>query len=138
MSIGWVENTSEANTYMTYRTGAQKWADATDPQKTAALTTSYYKIKFSSTVSVPPTPTASELERLKVAQMEYALILLMLGEAGTRRDAIQAAGVVSSGILQESYRNNPGGLPDQIPSSILNYLSIFQKPAFYSIPIIEE
>lgn len=136
-AIGWIAGgLTEANEYFATRAGAiDLWAGLSDPEKTAALTTAYNRIRFSKQVSIPETPTAAQLVFLVYAQEEYALHFVVLDTGGIRREAVQGQGVRSAGIVKESYGEKPGGLP----ANIMEILDSFktQKP-FYSVELYRD
>lgn len=138
-AIGWIAGgLTEANEYFATRAGAiDLWAGLSDPEKTAALTTAYNKIKFSRQVSIPATPTAAQLVFLVYAQEEYALHFVVLGTGGIRREAVQGQGVKSAGIVKETYLD-PDKTTD-LPTNIMEILDSFktQKP-FYSVELYRD
>lgn len=136
-AIGWIATgLTEANTYFSTRAGAiTLWSGLTDAQKTAALTTAYNKIRFSKQVSIPASPTATQLVTLVYAQEEYALHFVVLDEGGIRREAVQGQNVKSAGVVKESYGDRQGGLPDNILEILDDFTS--QKP-FYSVEIYRD
>jgi hypothetical protein len=136
-AIGWIAGgLTEADEYYATRAGAiTLWSGLSDPEKTAALTTAYNRIRKSREVSIPANPTAEQLEDLVYAQEEYALHFVVLDEGGIRREAIQGQNVKSAGIIKESYGDKPGGLPDNIMEILDGFKT--QKP-FYSVPIFRD
>lgn len=102
MAIGWVE-LADADTYMSTRLNSGPyWYSGVD--KTAALQTAYYDLIDAGIFSFPETAT----EQMKRAQYEQALFRLR-GETGLdERTDLQAQGVVSAGIMKETYRTRNG------------------------------
>jgi hypothetical protein len=89
----------EADEYMETRYGSwEVWTD--DTNKEAALITAYKRIVNSGAfINLP-----SEInDVLKDAQCEMALYIIIEGMDITRRAALQAQGVIQSGITKESY-----------------------------------
>lgn len=138
-AIGWIATgLTEADDYFSKRAGAiTLWSGLSEANKTAALTTSYNRIRKSREVSIPAIPTAAQLEDLIYAQEEYALHFVVLDEGGIRREATQGQGVKSAGIVKETYLD-PEKVPG-LPANILEILDGFktQKP-FYSVEIYRD
>jgi hypothetical protein len=136
-AIGWIATgLTEANAYYATRAGAiDLWSELSDAQKTAALTTSYNRIRFSMQVSIPANPTEAQLLILVYAQEEYALHFVVLDEGGIRREAVQGQNVKSAGIVKESYGEKHGGLPDNILEILDDFKT--QKP-FYSVELYRD
>lgn len=104
MAIGWLNNVAEADTYFTNRFGARDdWAVMAAEVKTALLTTSYNRIYHDPQWSIPATPTAVQLVKLKMAQEELAWYMYVHMEAEDRRKGVQVQGVTQAGIVKETY-----------------------------------
>lgn len=130
--IGWVTDLTEANAYYATRYGMiALWAALTSDQKTAVLTTAYNALYHSPLLSIPVSPSAAQLVKLKYAQEEYAGMLIPLGEGGTHRRAIISQGVTSASVVKESYLKESE--ISTIPKVILDILDDFKtERAFYS------
>lgn len=138
MAIGWLTNVAEATTYYTTRAGASSvWSGLTTDQKTAALTTSYKSLYFSPQLSLPASPTAAQLEKLKYAQLEWALFFVVTDEGGLRRQAAQDQNISTAGVVKESYLD-----PEKrtiLPKWLLGILSGFvTEKNFFSVDIYRD
>lgn len=137
MTIGWMTELAEANTYFTEkRLAVAAWDALIDATKTKALWSGYNRICHCSDFSIPATPSATELVKLKDAQCEmaYYLAIHMADEDG--RKGLQAQGVVGAGIVKETYdKDSLNKLP--IPPIVLEILGDFYKygEAMAMIPI---
>lgn len=89
----------DADTYMASRYGADEfWGE--DTNKVAALVTAYNRIVNSGAFPDLPS-TANQI--MKDAQCEMALFLICEGADLLRRKGLQAQGVLSAGIVKETY-----------------------------------
>lgn len=112
----------EATTYFATRMGASTFWDAlTDAEKTAAIITAYYQLTTCGLFSLPTTAT----DTIKRGQLEQALFLAAHGQDIIRRMGLQSQGVLSAGIVKETYDKNMRG---QIPVSaeVLNMLKDYK------------
>jgi len=87
----------EADTYFSERLGSENWVSGADKEK--ALKTAYRQIKFNGDYEIGSTVT----DNLKYAQMEQAYFLLSFEADISHRKALQAQGVISAGIIKETY-----------------------------------
>lgn len=94
----WV-TVAEADDYMDSRFGSWEfWDDTTNKQ--AALVTAYKRIVDSGAfANLPDTAT----QKMKDAQCEMALFLVAEGGDILRRKGLQAQGVLSAGMVKETY-----------------------------------
>lgn len=126
MSIGWMNDTAEADTYFDTRLESQSWNALDDDKKTAALTTGYKRIYYNSDFSIPTSPTTAQLAKLKDAQCEMAYFLVVHLADEDRRKGLQAQGVVDAGIVKEAYdKDSLNTLP--IPPIVFEILADFYK-----------
>lgn len=104
MSIGWMVDLAEANTYFTAeRYVTADWDSLADADRTKALLNAYNRIVYCARFSIPAVPTAAQLVVLKYAQCEMAYYLIIhLGDEDHRK-GLQAQGVISAGIVKEVY-----------------------------------
>jgi len=100
----WV-TVAEADTYMNTRYGAwEVWEDGTN--KPAALVTAYNQIVSSGFFSNLP---STVVQKMKDAQCEHALFLVMEGGDLLRRGGLQAQGVMEAGLIKEKYDTRARG-----------------------------
>lgn len=107
MSVGWMVNLAEADTYFEEeRLVTAKWDALADADKEKALLNAYNRITIASRYLIPAAPTAAQLLKLKPAQCEmaYYLIIHLLDEDS--RKGIQAQGVIVAGIAKETYHKD--------------------------------
>jgi hypothetical protein len=115
----WISR-ADADTYFQTRFGAGKiWREDLDQDaKEASLVTAYKNLVNCGLFTFPETATTI----IKEAQCEYALFLLQHGEDIDSRLGLIAQGVVSSGVVQETYDIKiVNGIP--IPNLIRSMLS---------------
>ena len=105
----------EADLYFTYRLNSSEWNEATLEVREAALVTAQRQILrvFDSTVE--------GAERLKEAQCEQSLFLLKFGDGAERRAALQAQGVKSAGIVQETYESKGVAISPETAGILKDY-----------------
>jgi hypothetical protein len=104
MAIGWLTDVPEGIAlYYLSRLEQQAWDDVNDHIKEKALYNAYDRIRFDPHYSIPVAPTAAELERLKLAQVEMGYYLLVHLADEDSRKGIQAQGVIEAGIVKEKY-----------------------------------
>jgi len=132
MPIGWLTDVAEADTYFETRYKSEAWdsvPEATgDYARTAVLTTAYNRIRYHGDFSIPASPTATQLSKLKDAQCEmaYYFIIHQVNNAEDRRKGLQAQGVVGAGIVKETYdKDSLDKLP--IPPIVSEILKDFYK-----------
>lgn len=127
--VGW---TSEAayTTFLETRAGFinKSW---TAPQKKAALQTAYDRLRFSSLLSIPSSPSVSQLEILAYAQSEYAINFNMLGgdwaDGEKKRLSIISHGTTMAGIVKEEYNKTESDANKaKIPNEIIDILDDFR------------
>lgn len=92
----------QANTYFKTRLFAGKiWNESlSEPDKEAALVTAYNQLTTAGLFNLAPDDTS---ENTKKAQFEMAFYLLQHLSDSDSRKGLQAQGVQSAGIVQESY-----------------------------------
>jgi len=105
-AIGWI-TLEEAETYFETRYNSTAWDSAASSQ-TAALQTAYNQLIDCGRFSTPTTPDTPG--KMKRAQCEQALFIIQHQEDADSRMGLQAQGVTSAGIVQESYEII-GGIP---------------------------
>lgn len=126
---GWV-TLVEAETYMAARLGSSKYWN-TNTSKIAALTTAYNFLIVSS-YDFPIEVSTN----MKNAQCEMALFLLQHLEDMDARMGLQAQGVVSAGVVEESYREDATGeMP--IPATVKKLLSVYETDKGMQVSDIE-
>lgn len=102
MAIGWMNDVAQADTYFVTRLSSAAWSAASAGNKQAALWTAYHRLIDCDAYTLEETtPTSAPLRR---AQCEMAFYMLKHLGAEDHRLGIQAQGVVSAGIVQESYK----------------------------------
>ena len=101
--IGWLDGgNTDGDTYFLTRYGVgAKWTDLSAGDKTAALTTAHQMLANMSRFDLPSIAT----QRMKDAQCEQALFLIIQGDGLDRRLGLQAQGVTSAGVVKETYAN---------------------------------
>ena len=114
--IGWIA-LADANTYFTTRLENAEWTGLTDAQKTAALTTSYNRIRYLKDYDIPSSPTDAQKAVLADAECELAYYMLIHLADEDRRKGLQAQGVVQAGVVKEAYVETNWSIikPDSIP-----------------------
>lgn len=130
MPIGWLENVAEAETYFETRYGSDDFDNLTESTgayyKTAVLTTAYKRLYYCPDFSIPSSPTAAQLAKLKDAQCETALYMAIHLTDEDRRKGLQAQGVIDAGIVKETYdKDSLNKLP--IPPIVFEILVDFYK-----------
>ena len=121
----WI-NIIEADTYFLTRAGATDWISLSSTEKQAYLTTAFNRLEYSNKYNFPTSPTTDELTILKMAQCEMAWYMKIHIEDEDSRKGIQAQGVVSAGIVSESY--NVDMLTDiVIPGTVVRLLRGFKS-----------
>ena len=138
--IGWLIDVAEAETYFETRYKSEAFDNLTeatgDYQKTAVLTTAYKRLYYCSDFSIPSSPTAAQLAKLKDAQCETALYMAIHLSDEDRRKGLQAQAIIGAGIVKETYdKDSLDKLP--IPPIVLEILKDFYKygDAMAMIPI---
>jgi len=106
----WISE-ADAALYFAGRLSSDAWDDATTANKVKALITAYRQLIACGLFTLP-SEIADITEAVKDAQCEQALFLLQQGADIDSRKGLQAQGVVSSGIVQETYDK---GAADGIP-----------------------
>jgi hypothetical protein len=138
--IGWIA-LADANTYFsTRRLESANWdaltaATGGKDEKSAVLYQAYDRIRRSKEFTIPASPTAAELLLLKDAQCELAYYLATHGADEDNRKGLQAQGVVTAGVVHESYAEahlNKSAFPP-IVYDILN--SMKNNTPFYAVDI---
>lgn len=130
MSIGWMANLAEANTYFTNeRLETYAWEElANDAIKQKVLINAYNRLYYDPRFNLPTfaEATAAELVILKKANCEMSYYLAQhLGDED-RRKGLQAQAVIKAGIVKEDYFSDMlMSLP--IPPFVLVLLSPWKK-----------
>lgn len=109
-AIGWLTNgLTDANKYfLEQRLISTAWdaltaVSGSKDEKTAVLNMAYNRIRFCKDFSIPASPSTTQLEKLQHAQLECAYYLAVHLRDEDVRMGIQAQGVTSAGIVNESY-----------------------------------
>lgn len=126
---GW-STLAEAETYFTdERLSTTLWEDlASNDIKNSCLNMGYNRLIYADDFSIPAAPTATQLVILKKAQAEMSYYIAMHNADEDRRKGIQAQGVVSAGIVKESYdKDMLAEIP--IPPIVKEMMSAFAKYA---------
>ena len=102
--IGW-STLAEAESYFANsRLETGEWdLLATDDKKNKCLNTSYNRIIYATQWSIPSSPTAAQLIKLKIAQQEMGYYIALHLSDEDRRKGLQAQGVIKAGIIKEDY-----------------------------------
>lgn len=109
MTIGWLDNIAEANSYFVgERLETVAWdalvsESGGKDEKVAVLKMAYNRIRHCKAFGIPASPTAEQLEKLKTAQLEAAYYLAMHLSSEDRRKGLMAQGVAAAGVVKESY-----------------------------------
>lgn len=109
MSIGWLADLAEANTYFsTERLETAFWDALTTisggkDEKTAVLKMAYNRLRHCRDFTIPATPTAAQLEKLKAAQLETAYYLAQHSKSEDARKGLEAQGTLQAGVVKEVY-----------------------------------
>ena len=123
--IGW-STLVEAQTYFeNSRLETTEWdLLSTDDMKNKCLNTAYNRIIYAKQFSIPSSPTAADLVKLKLAQQEMGYYLAIHLDDEDRRKGLQAQGVIKAGIIKEDYHSDwLDKLP--FPPIVLNILEPF-------------
>lgn len=96
----WI-NIEDATAYFAARFGADEFwpASLTEPQKEAALITAYNQLVNCGLYTFPNTAT----DKMKYAQCEQALFLIIHSRDADRRKGLQVQGVEEADIVGEKY-----------------------------------
>ena len=120
----WLEE-ADADEYFCTRLGADEyWATGTP--KLAALTTAQSCIEASGLYTIPDEVT----DLMKQAVCEQALFLLREGSGIDRRASLQAQGVLSAGIVQETYGGVPGIVIAPMAAAMLKSIASVSGSSF--------
>jgi len=105
--IGWLTDLDAANTYYDKeRLETKAWDTLSSADKEKCVWNAYNRINNSPRFSIPAAPTVAELVKLVYAQCEMAYYLAVEHGSEDARKALQAQGVVSAGIVKETYDKN--------------------------------
>jgi len=139
--IGWL-TVVEATTYFSTRLNSDLWTAATAGEKTAALTTSYNRIRYLKDYSIPSSPTVAQEAVLADAECELAYYMLIHLEDEDRRKGLQAQGVAGAGVVKEVYSRfgSDAVAPTDIPLppivlQMLDSFAAYKNTPFYSVDI---
>jgi len=142
MSIGWITDLADAETYFSdERLETASWDALTTTsggkdEKTAVLTMAYNRIRFCKDFSIPASPDTTQAARLRMAQCEMAYYLAGHLADEDRRKGLHAQGVSEAGIVKETYSSaDLASLP--IPAAVKDLLDEFiaGETPFYSVDI---
>ena len=125
--LGW-STLAEATSYFAdQRLSTTAWDGlADDDAKNKVLNNAYNRIKYCPKLSVPASPSAAELIKLKLGQWEFAYYLATHLADEDRRMGLQAQHVVGAGIVKETYdKDRLDEIP--IPQFVLDILIDFNK-----------
>jgi len=125
--IGWLTDIDDANEYFDEkRLETAEWDKLSSADKEKAAWNAYNRIANSSDFSIPASPSATELAKLKEAQCEMSYYLAVHLASEDKRKGLQAQGVVEAGIVQETYdKDSLAKLP--IPPTVFEILGDFYK-----------
>jgi len=102
--IGWLDDLDAANTFFDEeRLGTAAWDTLSSDDKEKCIWNAYNRINNSPRYSIPAAPTPAQLVKLAYAQCEMAYYLAVEYGSEDARKALQAQGVVSAGIVKETY-----------------------------------
>ena len=133
--IGWTSK-ADANTFFVTRYGCGAWATLEAADSTALLTTAWNRILHDSRWTIPVTPSAAQKEKLAYAQdlTAWYMYIHLLDE--DRRKGLQAQGVISAGLVKESYdKDSLDKIP--LPAEVIDVLDelLSTKKPFYAVDI---
>ena len=116
----------EAEAYFASRWGASAiWDALTDTEKIAAIVTAYNQLRNCPRFSLAATDE-SDNGVVKKAHLEQALFLAVHGSDAIIRKGLQAQGVVTAGIVKESYDlKYINGIP--FPPEVLCFLNDYEQ-----------
>lgn len=109
MSIGWLTDPAEANTYFDEeRLETAHWDALTvtsggKDEKTAVLKMAYNRIRHCKDFTIPADPSSDQLEKLQHAQLEAAYYLAQHLKSEDTRKGLMAQGVTAAGVVKEGY-----------------------------------
>lgn len=109
MSIGWLDDLAEANSYyLEERLETAYWDALTTTsggkdEKTAVLKMAYNRIRHCKDFTIPADPTTTQLEKLKHAQLEAAYYLAQHLKSEDTRKGLMVQGVITAGVVKEEY-----------------------------------
>ena len=136
MAIGWMTDLDEADTFFITRLNSSAFTDLDGDEREAALTTAYNRIRYSSDHTIPESPTATQLAKLKDAQCEMAIYMATHLADEDRRKGLMAQGVTKAGIVEEGYDKDwLDKLP--IPPIVENILEEFESKKSFEIMDID-
>jgi hypothetical protein len=133
--IGWVEQTAAA-TFFTTRYGCAAWATLISADQVSLLTTAWNRILHDSRWTIPASPSAAEKADLAYAQELTAWYMYVHLKDEDRRKGLQAQGVISAGLVKESYdKDSLDIIPlPQEAVDILTDAFVTHKP-FYQVDV---
>ena len=102
--IGWLDDLDVANTFFEEkRLATSAWDALSSTDREKCVWNAYNRINNSPQFSIPAVPTDTQLVKLAYAQCEMAYYLAVDYGSEDARKALQAQGVVSAGIVKETY-----------------------------------
>ena len=131
MAYGWIASVAEADAYfLEERLRTSAWDVLTDDEKKKDLNNAYNRIIHDDRLNIPSSPTAAQLVKLKIGQLEYGYYLAQHMNDEDRRMGLQAQHVTRAGIVEETYNKDQlNELP--VPQSVLVILSDFSKAVVF-------
>lgn len=131
MAYGWIENVAEADTYfLKKRLRTTSWDILTNAEKEKDLYHSHNRILHDSRLNIPSSPTAAQLVKLKLGQLEYGYYLAQHLNDEDRRMGLQAQHVQRAGIVEETYdKDRLDDLP--VPQFVVAILDEFVKAVVF-------
>ena len=132
MAYGWIATLAEADTYfLEERLRTSAWDALTDDEKKKDLNNSYNRILYDDRLNIPSSPTAAQLAKLKIGQLEYGYYLAQHMSDEDRRIGLQAQHITKAGIVEETYdKDRLDDLP--VPQFVLAILSEFNKEVVFA------
>jgi hypothetical protein len=142
MSVGWLDDLAEAETYYEdERLETAAWdaliiTSGGKDEKTAVLKMAYNRIRRCRDFEIPASPDATQLALLKEAQLETAYYLALHLADEDRRKGIQAQAVTAAGVVKEGYAESRlSKVP--LPPVVYEILDAFAKydTPFFAVDI---
>jgi len=132
MAYGWIATVAEADTYfLKERLRTSAWDVLTNAEKEKDLYHSYNRILHDDRLNIPSSPTAAQLIKLKLGQLEYGYYLAQHLNDEDRRMGLQAQHVQRAGIIEETYdKDRLDDLP--VPQFVVAILDEFVKAVVFA------
>jgi len=141
MAIGWLANLAAAESYFSnHRLETTAWdamtVTSSKNKKTAVLMMAYDRLRFCRDFTIPAAPTATQSEKLQMAQCETAYYLaLHLADEDVRK-GLHAQGVIVANVIKEmSSGEQLRKLP--LPPIVYELMDEFltEETHFYALPL---